>query len=533
MTHWLHEVNGSVTSGVAENTKMPLEGRVWYDYPDQSDTIVMGSSAQPIAIGRVLDDGTTQLIQLSYNKAGKIIKVIDPLGRETDYIYGVGNTPDSNPATGIGLDLLQIKQKNGGSFDILASFTYNSHHQPLTSTDAALQTTTATYTSHGDLETIITPSRGSLTTAQRTTTYSYNADNASSGPGQLASVTGPISGATTSFAYDDHGRLATVTASDAYAITRAFDALDRPTLITYPDSTTEAITYDKLDVNASRDRLGRWTHFIHDAERRLVATRDPQGRTVTQKWCSCGVLEQIIDANGNATSWSLDAQNRLIQETRPNSTSVTQEYETTTSRLKRRTNFKGEHVDYTYFKDDDINAISYPNPSKPTSNVSYTYDTVFNRIATMADGIGTTTYVYNAVTTSPGTLGAGALASIDGPLSNDTITYGYDELGRVVSRGINSVGASMTYDPLGRVDGVTNAIGSFGYSYVNQTGRLASVSYPNGQTTDYGYFNNAGDVRLQEIHNKLPGGATLSKFDYAYDTLGQLTTWTQQRDDGG
>jgi RHS repeat-associated protein len=342
-----------------------------------------------------------------------------------------------------------------------------------------------------------------------------------------------VSGSTTSYAYDDHGRLATVTASDGYAVTTTFDALDRPTLVTYPDSTTDAITYDKLDPNATRDRLGRWTHYIHDAVRRLVATRDPQGRTVTQKWCNCGVLEQVIDANGNATSWSLDAQNRLIQETRANSGTITQEYETTTSRLKRRTNLKGEHVDFTYFKDNNINAISYPNPGKPTSNVSFTYDTIYNRVATMVDGIGTTSYAYNAITTSPGALGAGALGSINGPLSNDTIAYGYDELGRIVSRGINSVNASMTYDPLGRVDGVTNALGSFGYSYVNQTGRMSSVSYPNGQTTDFGYFNNAGDVRLQEIHNKLSGGATLSKFDYAYDTIGQLTTWTQQRDDGG
>ena len=104
-------------------------------------------------------------------------------------------------------------------------------------------------------------------------------------------------------------------------------------------------------------------------ERRLVATRDPQGRTVTQKWCNCGVLEKIIDTNGNATSWSLDAQNRVTQETRANAGTIAQVYETTTSRLKRRTNLKGELADYTYFKDNNVNTVSYPNPGKPTSNV--------------------------------------------------------------------------------------------------------------------------------------------------------------------
>lgn len=39
-------------------------------------------------------------------------------------------------------------------------------HRLLTQTDAALQTTTFTYRSTGDLETIVTPARGSLTAAQ-------------------------------------------------------------------------------------------------------------------------------------------------------------------------------------------------------------------------------------------------------------------------------------------------------------------------------------------------------------------------------
>jgi RHS repeat-associated protein len=372
-----------------------------------------------------------------------------------------------------------------------------------------------------------------LTQAQRTTTYEYYADNAALGPGQPQRVTGPISGATTEFAYDDHGRPATVTGSDGYATTTTYDNLDRPTSITYPDSTSEQITYDKLDVSATRDRLGRWTHYFHDAVGRLVSTQDPQGQIVTNQWCNCGSLKKIVDSNGNGTSFDLDAKGRVIKETRADSTFTAFVYENTTSRLKRKTNRKGEHADFTYFKDNNVNTVSYPNAGEPTSSVSFTYDTAYNRIATMVDGIGTTSYSYNAITTGTGTLGAGALASIDGPLSNDTISYGYDEVGRIVSRSINSVNASLTFDPLGRVTAVTNPLGSFTYSYVDQTARLANVSYPNGQSTDLSYLNNAGDRRLQQIHNKLSGGTTLSKFDYAYDTVGHLTMWTQQRDSGG
>jgi len=41
-------------------------------------------------------------------------------------------------------------------------------------------------------------------------------------------------------------------------------------------------------------------------------------------------------------------------------------------------------------------------------------------------------------------------------------------------------------------------------------------------------LNNAGDRRLQDIHHQTAAGTTLSRFSYAYDPLGNITTWTQQ-----
>ena len=63
--------------------------------------------------------------------------------------------------------------------------------------------------------------------------------------------------------------------------------------------------------------------------------------------------------------------------------------------------------------------------------------------------------------TTNATLGAGRLASIDGPLANDTITCQYDELGRTTNRAINSAAQNVAYDALGRVTALTNAPGSF------------------------------------------------------------------------
>jgi RHS repeat-associated protein len=204
-------------------------------------------------------------------------------------------------------------------------------------------------------------------------------------------------------------------------------------------------------------------------------------------------------------------------------------YENTTSRLKRITDAKGQHKDYTYFLDNNLQGLSFPNPERPTPNVSFTFDSAYNRVATMVDGTGTTTYGYHHIT-SPPQLGAGQLASVDGPLSNDVITYSYDELGRMLSRAVNGVTLTYAYDLLGRIMSETNVLGGFNYQYDGVTNRVLALNYPNGQITTYAYYGNSGDHQLQEIHHKNVGGATISKFIYSYDAVGSIKTWTQQTD---
>lgn len=124
------------------------------------------------------------------------------------------------------------------------------------------------------------------------------------------------------------------------------------------------------------------------------------------------------------------------------------------------------------------------------------------------------------------------MASVDGPLTDDTITYTYDQLGRVTVRAINGSANTVTwaFDALGRVTSEVNLLGTFTYTYDGVTHRLATVSYPNGQTSTYDYLPTNQDHRLETIHHKYPGGATLSKFGYTYDAVGNILTWRQQAD---
>jgi RHS repeat-associated protein len=164
-------------------------------------------------------------------------------------------------------------------------------------------------------------------------------------------------------------------------------------------------------------------------------------------------------------------------------------------------------------------------------------DSAYNRVTTMTDSTGTTTYTYNPINGTV-TTGAGRLASVSVPIagSSATVTYTYDELGRVTGRGVDHAttdanDVSTTFDALGRVTNVSNPLGAFVYAYIDETSRLHTVTYPTGTglSTTYSYFGNTGDQRLQTIQN-MHSTTQLSKFDYTYNAVGTIATWTQQAD---
>jgi RHS repeat-associated protein len=162
-----------------------------------------------------------------------------------------------------------------------------------------------------------------------------------------------------------------------------------------------------------------------------------------------------------------------------------------------------------------------------TPSVSFTYDPDYLRPLTMTDGIGTTTYNYVPIAVPP-VMGAGNVASVDGPFANDTITYAYDELGRPVQTSINGVSMLDVYDAAGRVVTKTNALGSFSFSYEGGSTRLISKTCPNGQTTTFAYSDGLHDRRLQQITHT-SGATPISQFSYVRDIPRQrITSWSQQ-----
>jgi RHS repeat-associated protein len=542
ITHWATKSDGS-TTGIIASQKAPLENRVWYSYAGQSDTNHIGTTPSPSQIARILDDSTTQLWQYQYNSIGKMTQSIDPVGRKMNYDY------DSN-----NIDLLTVRQTTGGANELLRTLTYNSLHEPLTDKDASGQTTQYFYRAdgHGQIDHVVN-AKGERTD------YAYGDGSSGHPTDYLISVTGPTFNSTrpvTSYIYDNANRVHTVTNSpDNYSVTTDYDDLDRPVTITYPDATTQQFDYRKyangtlvppgvmtLDVGATKDRRGRWTYREYDSNRHVTKLIEPYGsnstRTTIYNWCTCGSLESIVDARGKMTKLDRDLESRVITKTLAYGTSsasaTSYGYENTTSRLKSMTDAKNQRTNYLYFADDNLNQVTYTDtngqPLNPaTASVTFGYDPNYNRVTWMADGTGTTSYGYYPVT-SPAQLGATQLQTVDGPLTNDTITYSYDELGRAVNQSINGVSSSVAYDSLGRLSTSDNPLGHFTRAYESDvTPRLKTLTFPTGQTSNYAYFDNSHDRRLQTLQDLTSGSVNLSKFDYTYDPDGQIyPTWIKQ-----
>ncbi len=502
--HWLHST-ATTTAGILESTKEALEVRVWYDYAGQPNSVVVGNNNLPTHVGRVLDNGTTQLSTYAYDGFGHVTNSIDPVGREMSYVYSTN-----------GIDLLEVRQTRGANNELLSRTTYNAQHLPLTQVDAAGQTNTFTYNARGQLLTEANPK-------SETTTYTYDAN------GYLITVDGPLPGTNDSVTatYDSIGRTRTKTDESGYTLTFDYDGLDRLTRVTHPDATFSEYTFNRLDLVVIRDRAGRQTLMEYDAMRQMSKRTDPLNRVTLFQWCSCGDLSSLTDPMGRTTTWHKDVQGRLTSKQYGDGSQVRYFYENATSRLRQIIDEKQQVSQFTYNRDGTLNSTAYANAAIPTPSVSYSYDPNYDRVTAMTDGTGTTVYSYNPITTSPA-LGAGQLASMNGPLPNDTITYRYDELGRRISTAINGVASVMTHDAAGRVVGETNALGVFSRAYDGVSYRMLTNTFPNGQTEERGYAGNLEDRELLRITHKV-GATPVSEFLYGHDlTTDRITTWSQQ-----
>jgi RHS repeat-associated protein len=303
---------------------------------------------------------------------------------------------------------------------------------------------------------------------------------------------------------------------------------DRVIRKTYPDTTTETSIYDRLDLVASLDRLGRQWTYSYDANRRRTAITDPAGKQTLYGYNDRGQVTSLTDAQSNVTQWAYDVQGRLTSKQYPDTSTVTYTYESTTSRLKSVTDALSQVKTFAYAKDHRLTGITYAGAVNPTANVSFTYDPYFPRVVSMTDGTGTRQYTYVPV----GTLGALQVLQESGPLASSAITAAYDELGRLASRTVQGAGAeSFAYDAISRLTTHASDLGSFAFSYLGQTSRIASRQLASSTlATAWSYLTNTDDPRLAGIPNTGLTAGHFSNFTFSTTPQNFVSSITESSD---
>jgi len=352
---------------------------------------------------------------------------------------------------------------------------------------------------------------------------------------------------TTSYAFDDHDRLTSVTdplnrtTNFAYAVDRI---IDKPISIT--------------------DSAGRTTYFVYDKRLRLVQRTDANGAVTRYAYDQRSNLISVTDANGNLTSYSFDRNDRKIGEIRPSvagSTSVarTQTFsydgadhllkETTLSvatgganraivyqydlfdRLIRKTvqregNSTTVDDDSTFAYENQLDAALLNSAVNGIASISFTNDTSppfsgtgFSVAASQSGNpLGLITGLFGITRD-----GTGEIASVS---KDGTEIYHktYDSAGRLLTAtaGVTagSFTSTLTWDGFGRKSSVVHSDGASGSFQLDLLNRLISVTWTGGSTpvSENLTYDLAGN----------PTGITRENGSYtvAYDAIDQLTSST-------
>jgi len=465
-----------------------------------------------------IDDMLDRRTEYTYDAFNNLLTTTDPLGRVTTNTYdaehhlvstedALGNLTETT-YTPAGLVATVTDAR-----DATSSFTYDAYGYPETVTTATDETVTFDYD-------IVGRKLWEETPDGERTTYTYD------GRDNVLTVTDPL-GKVTTTTYDAKGRKTVVEDAGGVETTFAYDAA-RNLLLTTTDALGGVVTYTynpNGTLQKVTDALGHATQFTYDAFGRQATVKDPLNRTAETVYRPDGSVQYTIDARGNRTDYAYNSGGELTTVTYQDDSTTTFLYDGVGNRT-RMVDTDGQ-LDITY---DALNRPLTRTRTSPagTETVSYTYDAVGNLETLGYPGGFSVTYAYDD---------ARRLLSVTDSSARDT-SYDYDDNGRLLTVALpNGTSASYAYDDAGRITSVTHALGQTPFATVAHTyddrgnrltrtvdgvtesytydalARITEAAYPGNRTV--GYVYDATGNRTQRTD---PLGATA----YTYDTADQL-----------
>ena len=442
------------------------------------------------------------------------------------------------------LDLVQVKDRMG----FTNAFGYNAVRQMTSATDALGRQTLYDYCSCGALNSIRDAANNYTyffydNAGQQTNVVSadgYSVTNTFNLLGQLTNVIDSAGTSVTNW-FNNQGLLAA--SSNAFGRIRAgtFDALDRATNTVNANGVSVAATFDHLNRRLTQSypdggvekfgytaNVAGATGYTNQIGTVKLLGFDAAGRMTNEilvgvttnsfSLNGAGDLVSLTDGKNQITTWHLDEYGRTTNKVDATSTEIFRFSFDPDGRLTNRwTAAKGNTV-LRYDFVGNLTNVVYP----VSSNLVMQYDSL-NRLTNLVDAVGTSKYSYTA---------AGLLASEDGPWSNDTITYGYQNRQRS-SLSLQQPSGTWTngysYDAAKRLTNVTSPAGAFGYTYsAARPASIPALRLPNGA-----YITNSYDslARLLSTQLKNSGGTVLNSHSYGYNLASQRTALTNSAGD--
>ncbi len=537
-------------------------------------------AGRPSAV--VYADSATE--QSSYNALGQLAKRVDADGVATLFAY---NARGEQEYTAIDLDRNDTIDFSGGDLvtrvvnDVVTDHSVTVQRVTTTvwittgtadtqvvsvsettpegreswQTDHGLTThSTSVYGSGGTRAETTTAPDGTVIT--RLLTYDRQTSVTVSHPnlGQLSATT---------YAYDPHGRLQTMTDARNGATSYTYFDDDQLQTVTTPDpdTTRSGAGYDAQTTTFGYDSAGRRStiaqadggvvttvYFPTGQVQRVTGARtypieytyDTQGRVKTLK-----TWQNYAGSSGAATTtWNYDSQRGWLASKRyadnqgPNYTYFA------SGRLHTRAWARGITATYAYNNAGLLSGTTY---SDATPTVSLTYDRQ-GRVATVTDAAGTLTRTYHSSgQPDDESYSAGAFNGLG-------VTRDFDSLNRPSGLGVPAASHTVAYgyDDASRLLTVTAGANSATYGYATNANLIETVTLKNGATTrltstrGYDHLN-----RLASIANNLTAATVSRAYDYnsanqrmkatladgsywsyGYDNLGQVTASTKYQAGG-
>ena len=411
-------------------------------------------------------DGRGNATRYVYDAMDRNVRIIDALDFETRYEYdGVGNR-------------LQLIDARGG----ITRFAFDPGNRSIETTDAEGRITRLVYDPLGQQVSQTTGIRKAGGGADdfseaQTTTFLYDAEgnlrSATDAEGRVETRgydaaynqtrTTDRMGRVTTYGYDALNRQVRIT--DALGGVRSFsyDAVDNRLGETHENGATRSFFYDANDrLIVETDAAGTETHYaydavgnqtritraanrpgeestttlVHDRDDRLVAQTDALGHTTRFSYDAADNTTVVTDPAGHATTYHHDANNRVASIVDALGQVTTYRYDGNGNRVQV-IDARG-HASTTYYNANDEVALSVDAEGHATR---FQYDANGN---VRSQTLHVTPL---ALPLDPATPPAPAASPRD-----QTITFGYDKLGRVVRR-VSAEGVVQTfaYDAVGNL----------------------------------------------------------------------------------